>query len=1185
MNFLDKTAIKKFATSARIKLIEGVKLRALKFGISEDGIVPTSNFEKVVLINGEPVSNSHMKSYKILVENIANYQKNYSFQESYELVMEEVAYTWFNRIIAIRYMELHDYLPIRMRILSSENRNKIEPDAVTEVKEIIEELSLNPELVWELQEKQVMDELFKYILIQQSHQLGQILPSAFPKLNSFEELLLPDNLLSEYGVVRDLIDCEIPTEDWNEVEIIGWLYQFYNADVKEQVGGLKNNSVSKRYLPTVTQLFTPKWIVRYMLQNSLGKLYDEMYPDNQISKKWEFYLKSKEKISIVPAEINTIEDIKLIDPACGSGHILLEAFDLFYDMYEEQGYSNREIPSLIIEKNLYGLEIDQRSNQISHVAILLKMLERQPRLLRKKKFYDFHIEEFRDTQRVISNEALELVYVEDEIAIIRNLEEFLKNAKQFGTLLKIDLFDYEKLLKKAMSEVEEKSQELFSQALQYELQDYLIPLLRVAVNLTQEYAVVVTNPPYHNKFNPELKKFMQKNYPLTKSDMYSAFIEKCFSMTKKNGYAALMTPYTWMFISSHEKLRRMIIEEGTITSLVQLEYSAFEDATVPLCTFVIQNQLENRMGEYVRLEGFKGAELQPIKVTEAVSNSSSKYLFTRSSDSFFDITGAPLAYWSTKKIRDTFLESPKLGDIASPKVGLQTADNNTFLRMWFEPHFEDIGFNMKNRDEAKASLLKWFPYNKGGSYRKWYGNYDYVVNWQDDGNAIRHFTDAKGKVRSVVRNPNFYFKEGVTWSDITSGNLSMRFRSSGSIHDVTGMTIFSDDKDLLIYLLALMNSSIASKIVSIINPTLHMQIGNIFNFPVKQIKNIVQPIVNENITLSKSDWDSFETSWDFEKHPFLTYKNSHSELSKIYQDWETITTERFNQLKANEEELNRIFIDLYELQDELTPEVPDKEVTVRKADKSRDVRSFLSYLVGVIFGRYSLDQPGLAFAGGTFDSNHYHSFKPDSDNIIPITHEHYFEDDIIVQIEELVSLIYGADQLEPNLVFIAEALEMKANEDPRERIRRYFMKEFYKDHLKIYQKRPIYWQFTSGKLGAFKGLMYLHRYDSYTLARLRTDYVLALTKTVEDLIGHADIVIDGDATPKVIATARKEKEGYQKQLEELRNYDLILKYLADQEIELELDDGVKVNYAKFQGIEIGTDVGKKITKMNIFEKI
>ncbi|MEG1045592.1 BREX-1 system adenine-specific DNA-methyltransferase PglX [Carnobacterium sp.] len=1184
---MDKTAIKKFATSARIKLIEGVKLRALKFGISEDGIVPTSNFEKVVLINGEPVSNSHMKSYKILVENIANYQKNYSFQESYELVMEEVAYTWFNRIIAIRYMELHDYLPIRMRILSSENRNKIEPDAVTEVKEIIEELSLNPELVWELQEKQVMDELFKYILIQQSHQLGQILPSAFPKLNSFEELLLPDNLLSEYGVVRDLIDCEIPTEDWNEVEIIGWLYQFYNADVKEQVGGLKNNSVSKRYLPTVTQLFTPKWIVRYMLQNSLGKLYDEKYPNNQISKNWEFYLKSKEKISIVPAEINTIEDIKLIDPACGSGHILLEAFDLFYDMYEEQGYSDREIPSLIIEKNLYGLEIDQRSNQISHVAILLKMLERQPRLLRKKQFYDFHIEEFRDTQRVISNEALELVYVEDEIAIIRDLEVLLKNAKQFGTLLKIDLVDYEKLLKKAMSEVEEKSQELFSQALQYELQDYLIPLLRVAVNLTQEYAVVVTNPPYHNKFNPELKKFMQKNYPLTKSDMYSAFIEKCFSMTTKNGYAALMTPYTWMFISSHEKLRRMIIEDGTITSLVQLEYSAFEDATVPLCTFVIQNQLENRLGEYVRLEGFKGADIQPIKVREAAS-SEVKYHYRRVTNSFFGIPGSPIAYWASKKILTIFDKNDSLENIAQMKQGMATSDNERFLRMWYEVIKDKIGLGLSSNKDAEKSHRKWFPYNKGGTFRKWYGNNEYVVNWEKNGLEIREFTQALSKLRpgGRIKNKEFYFLEGVTWSALSSGKISFRYCENGFLFDTKGSMLFLYEKNDVPYILALINSVVIDAQLRILAPTLDFNPASIrkISFISKSDKKI-ENLVNSSVTLSKSDWDSFETSWDFEKHPFLTYQNNYSKLSKIYQDWETVTTERFNQLKSNEEELNRIFIDLYELQDELTPDVPDKEVTVRKADKARDVRSFLSYLVGVIFGRYSLDQPGLAFAGGTFDSNHYHSFKPDSDNIIPITHEHYFEDDIIVQIEELISLIYGIDQLESNLIFIAEALEMKANEDSRGRIRRYFMKEFYKDHLKIYQKRPIYWQFTSGKLGAFKGLMYLHRYDSYTLARLRTDYVLALTKTIEDLIGHADIVIDGDATPKVIATARKEKEGYQKQLEELRNYDLVLKYLADQEIELELDDGVKVNYAKFQGIEIGTDVGKKITKMNIFEKI
>lgn len=1180
MNFLDKTAIKKFATSARIKLIEGVKLRALKFGISEDEIVPVDELTDGLIINGQLYNQETKKKYQHLIRRIE--------LEGYETVMEEAAYTWFNRLIALRYMEMNDFLPIRTRILSSESDKKNEPDAVTEAVHLVAELELDLELVYHLKDMQNSEELFKYLLVMQSQKLGKVIPAIFSPITEELALLLPDNLLQEDSVIRELV-YGIKESDWLEIEIIGWLYQFYISEQKDLVFAnlAKNKKLGKEDIPAATQLFTPRWIVEYMVDNSLGRLWLENHPDEVILAKMSYYLPEAEQTESVQIQLQQLKDptlnpeqIRFLDPCCGSGHILVYAFELLMEIYLSQGYLKQDIPVLILKHNLYGVDIDKRAAQLASFALVMKARSYDRRLFNRD--FQLNISGIQESNGL--NIAEHNIFAE-EAGLRKELEQLIatfKDAKLYGSILKLPQIDIA-LIQQGLDELmSSDNQNLFiADFIEYDL-PLIYELIQQYQILTEKYEVVVTNPPYMGAkgMNPELSKYVKKYYPNTKSDLFAVFMDVTKELTRKNYYTATINQHAWMFLSSYEKLRAELLQTETIINMAHLGTRAFAEIggeVVQNTTFVLRNTLiEGYNATYIRLVDVKNAE---EKAREFKNNDFRYFLNQRY---FNEIPTKPFAYSVSNQIFNMYKSGEKISDIGKPRTGMTTGDNNKFLRFWYELNRMTIMF-MYN--EETSNEFKWFPYSKGGGYRKWFGFDEYVINWDNNGYEIKNNIKNNGKKSASVRNEQFYFKEGVTWSAVTSFKFSARISEKGKLFDSGGSSIFLGENNEKI--LAYMNSKVMEKHLENVNPTLNFQPNDIGSFPIllKEDDNIIEELSHDSVTLSKADWDSFETSWDFEKHPFLTYKNNHTELSKIYQDWETITTERFNQLKANEEELNRIFIDLYELQDELTPDVPDKEVTVRKADKARDVRSFLSYLVGVIFGRYSLDQQGLAFAGGTFDSNHYHSFKPDSDNIIPITHEHYFEDDIIVQIEELVSLIYGADQLEPNLVFIAEALEMKANEDPRERIRRYFMKEFYKDHLKIYQKRPIYWQFTSGKLGAFKGLMYLHRYDSYTLARLRTDYVLALTKTVEDLIGHADIVIDGDATPKVIATARKEKEGYQKQLEELRNYDLILKYLADQEIELELDDGVKVNYAKFQGIEIGTDVGKKITKMNIFEKI
>jgi len=1177
---MDKGAIKRFAVTAREKLIQSVGQKAFELGVEIDNIEDAEVYEDGFLINGKFYKKYEITQREKLVREVK--------QKGYEQVVEEVAYTWFNRFIALRFMEVNDYLPTGIRIFSSIEEGKTEPDALTEVMMLVDELGLDLEKVYEFQDANADEDLFKYILVKQCNKLGEIMPEVFEEIEDETELLLPDNLVKEKGIINDMVTFILETE-WLDVEIIGWLYQYYNSDVKERVGGLRNNSVSKGHLPVVTQLFTPKWIVQYMTENSLGKLYDKLKPNNGLAENWEYYLKRNTSDDKKLVATSNIENLKIIDPASGSGHILIYVFDLLYDMYREEGYSRRDIPQLILKNNIFGLDIDKRSTQIAVIALWMKALEKEPSLMKNNQKLTINILEISDTDLTLSEEAIDyFVSNSKEKDDIKNLQIAFENGKQFGSLITPPEINYVGFLKR-IEKYDEQITDLYDRSLILELVGKLRPILVTGLYLNQKYDVVITNPPYHNKYNPVLRKFMRDNYPNTHRDLFSAFIERTIGMTTKNGYSALMTPLTWMFISSHEMLRDFILKQATISSLVQLEYSAFEEATVPVCTFVIQNQKEDTMGDYVRLADFRGADLQPVKLKEAASDPTVSYRYETDSTTFSNIPATPIAYWASEKMRRLFL-GDKIGDSLEVKRGMTTSNNAKFLRLWYEINILKFNEDSRSREEAKLSKSKWFPYSKGGGFRKWYGFYEYVINWENDGADVIAFTKTINKsfTRTIV-NLSYYFKPSTGFAYITSGPFSARVIPEGFLYDSGGPGVFGTEEKRL-FILGLLNSKISQVLLRILNPTINLQIADVVRVPLPQHFNsetmsLPRHIIDNNIIISKSDWDSFETSWDFKTHPFIEFKGDATSIAQAYLNWEQEAEQRFQTLKSNEEELNRIFIDLYGLQDELTPEVDDKEVTVSRADQARDVKSFISYAVGLMLGRYSLDQEGLAFAGGSFDSSKYNIFKPDEDNVIPISDEMYFEDDIVTRFIDILKLIFGEESLEENLTFIADTLTRQTNETSRQRIRRYFLRDFYKDHVQIYKKHPIYWMFDSGRQNGFKALVYLHRYKSDLVSLVRTKYLHGQQKKYEEEMDRLDLIMSSDIPQREITRTRKQKERLQKQLLECQNYDQVIAHVAHQELELDLDDGVKVNYAKFQNVEVPQGEGKKPLKLNVLAKI
>ena len=1175
---MDKNAIKKFAVWARTELIARVSLKGVEYGITEDNI-EDANADSV---GGKVLTADEKKQRQALIAEIND--------KGYKQVMEEVAYTWFNRFSALRFMEVNGYLPSHVRVFTDEGNN-FKPQIITEAIHLDLD-GLDTDKVYELKDAEKTEELYKYLLIVQCNALNKILPGMFQKIADYTELLLPDNLLREGSVIQQMIEL-IPEDDWKDaVQIIGWLYQYYNSEKKDDVfAALKKNvKITKENIPAATQLFTPDWIVRYMVENSLGRLWLEGHPDvkeqllpteeeqsayaagnrDPEDTKWHYYLEEAEQEPEVQAQLSEIrkeyaaltpDQLKVIDPCSGSGHILAYMFDVLMKIYESYGYTTREAVASIVENNLYGLDIDDRAAQLAYFAVMMKARQYDRRFFSRgiqPHVYAIvesnHVDKF--AVDYFCNGDMKLTAAMD--TIIKELHD----AKEYGSILTVTPQDWSVLYDR-FAEITKDINMSRDTVLRE-----LLPLVQVAEALAQKYETVVTNPPYMGmrNMNDKLNDFIKEKYADYKADFFSSFVIHSSEMTKKNGFCGFFTPYVWMFIQSYENMRNYLYNQATIETLIQFEYSAFEEATVPVCTFAFRNDYVKRKGCYLRLVDFRGGmEVQRQKSLEAILNHKCGFYYEQSTDDFSKIPGSPVAYWVNENVAKAFDTGKTLSSVARTRQGLASSDNNRFLKLWWEPSFVKIGFGMKNAEIAKQSRRKWFPCNKGGEFRKWYGNNVYVVNWENDGKEMLEYA-AKlyGSPTRTIKNIAYYFQGGMTWGTITSGKLSMRHSPVGFIPEHAGGMIpllhWGEKEE---YLLGMMNSNTAMLFLSFLSPTLRFTEGPVGLVPIlydKRYCGNIAHIVKNCESDSILDWDSFETSWDFRHHPLLRKVPT---IAEAFEQWQAECDNRFNQLKANEEELNRIFIDIYGLQDELTPEVEDKDVTVRKADLGRDIRSFISYAVGCMFGRYSLDVDGLTYAGGEWDDSKYTSFAADKDNIIPICDDEYFEDDIVGLFVEFVKTVYGADTLDENLKFIADALGGKGQ--PKDVIRNYFLNDFYKDHCKIYQKRPIYWLFDSGKKNGFKALIYMHRYQPDTIARIRTDYVHEQQARYRTAIADLEQRIANTSTGERVKLNKK-LTTLQAQDTEIRTYEEKIHHLADQMISIDLDDGVKKNYAIFQDV-------------------
>ncbi|RHO05576.1 BREX-1 system adenine-specific DNA-methyltransferase PglX [Clostridium sp. AM22-16AC] len=1145
---MDKNAIKKFAVWARKELIARVSLKGVEYGITEDNIEDVNADS----IGGKVLTADEKKQRRACIAEIND--------KGYKQVMEEVAYTWFNRFSALRFMEVNGYLPSHVRVFTDEENN-FKPQIITEAIHLDLD-GLNMEKVYELKETEKTEELYKYLLIVQCNALNKILPGMFQKIADYTELLLPDNLLREGSVIQQMIEL-IPEDDWKDaVQIIGWLYQYYNSEKKDDVfAALKKNvKITKENIPAATQLFTPDWIVRYMVENSLGRLWLEGHPDvkDQLlpteeeqsayaagkrdpeDTKWHYYLEEAEQETEVQAQLAEIrkeyaaltpDQLKVIDPCSGSGHILAYMFDVLMKIYVSYGYTNREAVASIVENNLYGLDIDERASQLAYFAVMMKARQYDRRFFSRgiqPHVYAIvesnHVDKF--AVDYFCNGDMRLTVAMDTI-----ISE-LQDAKEYGSILTVTPQDWSALYDRFAEIMED-----INMSRETALRE-LLPLVQVAEALSQKYDVVVTNPPYMgaSNMNPKLNEFIKNNYADYKSDFFSAFVIHASQMTKQSGYCGFFTPYVWMFIQSYEKMRNYLYNQATIETMIQFEYSAFEEATVPVCTFSFQNRHVQKKGCYLRLVDFRGGmEVQRQKTLEAIKNHNCGFYYEQSTDDFSKIPGNPVAYW----LRNfKMFKFPNLSSMLQSGGRIKTHDNNLYVRNWWEVH--EIGD-------------RWVPYSNGGEYRKWYGDYLDVVDWSEK--AREFYGNHSGLCKET-----FWFKEGLTWGAITSGDNSYRIKPKQFMFSSASPTVFTSTFTCDMSVLAFLNTKVSKYISKIINPTLNQNVNDTLRLPYYGFSEKASNCASKCIEISKIDWDSFETSWDFQHHPLLRKVPT---IAEAFDQWQTECDDRFRQLKANEEELNRIFIDIYGLEDELTPEVEDKDVTVRKADLGRDIRSFISYAMGCMFGRYSLDVDGLAYAGGEWDASKYASLAADKDNIIPICDDEYFEDDIVGLFVEFVKTVYGTETLDENLKFIADALGGKGQ--PKDVIRNYFLSEFYSDHCKIYQKRPIYWLFDSGKKNGFKALIYMHRYQPDTIARIRTKYVFEQQDRYHTAIADLERRIANASTGERVKLNKK-LTTLQAQDTEIGTYEEKIHHLADQMISIDLDDGVKKNYAIFKDV-------------------
>ena len=1167
---MDKNAIKKYAVWARKELISRVAQKAQQYGITETEMVDAGADS----VNGKVLSAEEMQQRRALIAQIN--------EKGYQQVMEEVAYTWFNRFSALRFMEVNGYLPSHVRVFTDEN-NAFKPQILAEALHL-ELDKLDKDKVYALKETEQTEELYKYLLIVQCNALNSILPGMFQTIADYTELLLPDNLLREGSVIEQMIS-QIPEDNWQDaVQIIGWLYQYYNSEKKDDVfAALKKNvKITKENIPAATQLFTPDWIVRYMVENSLGRLWVEGHPDAKAQllptpeeqaaytagnrdpedTKWHYYLEEAQQEPQVQAQLSEIskqyadltpEQIKVIDPCCGSGHILAYLFDVLMQIYENYGYTPRDAVTSILQNNLYGLDIDDRAAQLAYFAVMMKARRYD------RRFFSHttqpHVYAIEESNRIEKPDVEYFCNGKPELkGAMHTILTQLYDAKEYGSILTIPPQDWDALYARFDEVADESSFHRES------IRKKLLPLVRVAQTLAQKYDVVVTNPPYMgaSNMNSDLSEYVKKYYPDSKSDLFAVFIEVCSRMAKQNGYQAMITQHAWMFLSSFEKLREKMMLTETV-SMAHLGARAFEEIggeVVQTTSFVrVRTHIDNYKGVYCRL-------IEPTTQQgkeDMFLACENRYIANQ--DNFAKIPGSPVAYWVSNNFLKAF-DNEKIGKYTISDGQTKTGNNDKYLRLLWEVPVSEIG-------KGKH----WVLHAKGGAFRRWYGNIDTLIDWSDS--AREHYrTDHVARIAPEY----IWFRKGICWTLISSNKLhGFRLLDDNSTFNLAAPSVFFNNDRMMFYILGYLNSKFSQEIIALLNPTLNTNISDITAQPLyygklPEQEDMVINLVSQNIALSKADWDSFETSWDFTRHPFIKaitkYPNmmdvGNIYLAECYDIWAGECEERFEKLKANEEELNRIFIDIYGLQDELTPEVEDKDVTVRKADLGRDVRSFISYAVGCMFGRYSPTYDGLAYAGGTWDDSKYNIYKPDADGIIPICDDEYFEDDMMGRFVEFVRVVYGDSSLEDNLRFIANALGGKGQ--PKEVIRNYFLNDFYADHCKIYQKRPIYWLFDSGKKNGFKCLIYMHRYQPDTIARIRTDYVheqqARYRTAIEDL--EKQVAAATSTSERVKLTKQLNK--VQAQDTELHQYEEKVHALADQMIKIDLDDGVKHNYEIFKDV-------------------
>ena len=1171
---MNKRKLQEFASWAKENLETQIKSSLAKIGIYSEKDIKLSRIQGDTTVIDDLEASFPKEFYKqreSIVKRI--------YEDGYQCSIEQFASTWFNRIVALRFLEVHDYLEHGYKIFPRTDEQI--PEILSKLNLVKYDLTLDMDYCNQLSESSRFEDkevLYRYVLFQQCNSLASALPMLFSQEMEYLEYFIPTPLLFGDTIITKLI--EIDEQDFLEdVEVVGWLYQYYVSFLREEVR--KKKITKQNDIPILSQVFTPDWIVKYMSENSIGRIWLESYPNSSLRDRMKYYVDEAKQNDDVEEQLKAIrysnvnpEDIKVIEPCSGSGHILVYCFDLLLDMYLEMGYSRRDIPRLIFKNNLVGLDIDQRATQLASFSLVMRARSIDNRFFDEGRYVRARVYEIIDSKSILNARYDSKSYrdilkeyndkqwngenqlTSDELQTIEYVVNLFDNAKVIGSLLKVKSSNYLEIRNKLKINLKNiKVMDVFTAPFfSYEIID-LLEILRLAHYLSIKYDVMITNPPYLGSKSLEdfPKKYLTSNYPDSKADMFAMFMEVDY--VKDVGFRAMVNPDSWMFLKSFENTRLSLCKTSHVVNMSHHGMGEF-DAVVQTTSFVLRKTpLIDYIGTYYRLVDSKNKKSDFIDKTKSIQ-------FFSSINKFTNIPNQIFAYWITEKTEKVFT-NPRLSDLLPVKKGLDTGNNDKFLRYWFEVDFRKIGIGFLTvKDFESTNNFKWAPHDKGGMFKRYYGNKEWIIDFEDNGKSLR-------KSNANLRSPQFYFNKGITWGSLSSGKISFRLSDYGAISNTAGSTLFPKESSLLYYL-GFLNSKVTQFMVDILSPTLNYSAGPISMIPIITFNNkLIEEIIQESINISKSDWDSFETSWDFKRHPLLVKGN----LSSIFDNYKTESKLNFNTLKMNEEELNEFFINLYGLQDELTKDVENKYISISIADKTREIKSLISYLIGILMGRYSLVEDGLIYAGGTFDDTRYGAFDIDKDGVIPIYSDISIEDGLVHRVIGLIKSIYGEEYYRDNVNFIASALGKKSNETSEETLNRYLNDGFYTDHLKIYQKRPIYWMFSSGKKSGFKALIYMHRYNENTLAKINAGYFQPATTILRNQISEIEKSINHALDHEKVQLERRRLQLVE-QLDEATEYGQVLDYMANKYISIDLDDGVKVNYAKFQNIEVTTNNGK-----------